>query len=309
MDLNFPYNAAASSSILSRNSSNKRSDPGYEDKGPARKKAKTAKSELAGGDAGGRKVFLNKLRAICNRVAVHCQPAGGGLRDGKELLRLFIRDAMGPSSKRWTPRDLECRHAGMRPDGVEMCQTAGTRDMGKANAFLIRTLKSDLRKWLKAKKTDPNFDWSESESEEDDEGGDEFDDDVVELRVPTSSFNADDYPSSQPEKSQISTKQRLTLLTYLLAHSESRADFSQALRDLGDKTLCLVHLCGCGISSTELPNGACVTGSHLKLASAEVNRIHTHYHEVIRRKSTKVQYIALLKSIQGEPDGQFDDVF
>ena len=41
-------------------------------------------------EAGSRKQFLNSLRAICDRWAVHVQVEGSeGAADGKELLRIF----------------------------------------------------------------------------------------------------------------------------------------------------------------------------------------------------------------------------
>jgi hypothetical protein len=281
----------------------KRSDPGFEI--PPSKKQKR---EV--GDSASRKIFLNQLRAICDRWVVHVEVndligEAEGVVDGKEVLRLFIRDFL-PRSK-FKLVDCKCRHEkGRLPLGKEMCQTGGTVDMGKASAFVMSDLKKALYEWLNNRKRNP------ADVVTDIEDVSEGEDEEGELDLP-SSYDPDHYPSSDPRPGdkgykRKSTKQRLTVLQYLLSHSQSRADFSRAFAGLCDPDLYLVHLCGCGLNSMSL-RGSCVTGSHLKLARAELNREHIHYHYVLDNAPSKESYLALLAAMKGSLEGKFDDVF
>lgn len=301
MERYFSITSAATSST-SRPS--KRPDPGF-GKPPAKKQKKHGGSEGTS-----RKVFLNQLRAICDRWVVHLrmpleEAAGEVVVDGKEVLRLFIRDSM--QTAKFNLVDCRCRHAsGRLPPTKEMCQTGGTVDLGKASAFVMADLKGSLYTWLAARKRDPAVLVTDVEDMSDSE-----EDDVEDLL--SSSFDPTEYPSSQLKAGddgfkRKSTKQRLTVLQYLLCHSHSRADFNRAFKGLCDPDLYLVHLCGCGINTTSL-RGACVTGSHLKLAPAELNREHVHYHYVLENALSKESYLTLLDGMKGSLEGKFDDVF
>lgn len=299
---------SASTSKVSRIGS-KRSDPGFEI--PPSKKQKKG---VSGGESTSRKHFLNQLRAICDRWVVHVkvndlirETDGAGVVDGKEVLRLFIRDFL-PRGK-FQLVDCKCRHGnGRLPLGKERCQTGGTVDMGKASAFVMSDLKKALYEWLNNRKRNPADVVTEIE-DDDSEGEDEEGD----SELPSSSYDHEHYPSSLPRPgakgyNRKSTKQRLTVLQYLLSHSQSRADFSRAFAGLCDPELYLVHLCGCGLNSMSL-RGSCVTGSHLKLARAELNREHVHYHYVLENAPSKESYLALLAAMKGSLEGKFDDVF
>ena len=302
MDRYFSINSASTSNT-SRPS--KRPDPGF-GKPPAKKQKRDV-----GGEGTSRKVFLNQLRAICDRWVVHIRASieevvGEGVVDGKEVLRLFIRDYL--QSAKFTLVDCKCRHGdGRLPPEREMCQTGGTVDLGKASAFVMADFKKALYSWLNDRKSDPAVLVTDIE----DMSGSEEEDDEVE--PPSSSFDLELYPSSQLKPGdegfkRKSTKQRLTVLQYLLSHSHSRADFSRAFKGLCDPDMYLVHLCGCGINTIGL-RGACVTGSHLKLAPAELNREHIHYHFVLENASSTESYLTLLDGMKGSLEGKYDDVF
>jgi len=257
-----------------------------------------------------RKKFLNDLRAICDRWAVHVKVDDSMVAvDGKEVLRAFLRDILlPPPGKKFPLKECGCRHGkGLLPPGKEMCMTAGTVDTGKANAFVMFDLKQMLRSWLNSKK---RHSVEVTDVEDSSEGGS---DDECETQPLESSYNPLAYPSSPLKPGDIgfkrkSTKQRLAILFYLLHHSGDRVSFSRAFKELCDPELHLVHLCGCGLSIDGL-KGSCVTGSHLKLASAELNREHVHYHFVLQLAPSKEAYLQLWSAIKGSEDGRFDDVF
>lgn len=266
-------------------------------------------------EAGSRKQFLNSLRAICDRWAVHVKvdaSSVGKVVDGKELLRLFLRDTLPPKGKRFPLQECECRHKdGYLPSGLEMCMTSGTSDNNKAQAFVMSDLKQTLRQWLKAHQKNITAVITDVEDSVEEE-----DNDVEESRsqpISLSSFDAEQYPSSPLKPGDVgwkrkTTKQRLTILFYLLAHSNSSEAFNKAFKQLCEPNLHLVHLCGCGLSTGTL-HGACVIGSHLKLASAELNREHVHFHYVLAQLPSKESYLATLAAIKGGSHGKFDDVF
>jgi hypothetical protein len=52
-----------------------------------------------------------------------------------------------------------------------------------------------------------------------------------------------------------------------------------------------------------------VEGSHLKLATAELNREHVSYHFVLGNCTTRESYLQMLAAVKGSADGKFDDVF
>jgi hypothetical protein len=263
------------------------------------------------GEASSRKQFLNSLRAICDRWAVHVRGEGDAVVDGKELLRLFLRDTLPPKGKKFPLQGCDCRHkGGYLPSDREMCRTAGTVDNGKANAFVMSDLKHSLRNWLKTKRRNPHFEVTDVEDSDEEE---------VELEesasqpISLSSYDVDRYPSSPVKQGDSgwkrkSTKQRLTVLFYLLHHSNSCDTFNSAFKELCLPDLHLVHLCGCGLNIEGL-YGACVVGSHLKLASSELNREHVHYHFVLAHSKSKEAYLATLAAIKGGSGGRFDDVF
>jgi hypothetical protein len=266
-----------------------------------------------GGETSGRKLFLNQLRAICDRRAVNVkvddlleEGEEVGVVDGREVLRLYLRDRL---QSRYRLSDCECRHGdGRHPPEMGMCQTGGTVDNGKASSFVMSDFKKDLYAWLDGRKRYQNFVATDPEFDADDD-----EDDDLGLGPSEPLYDSRQYPSSQPHAGQFgyrrkTTKQRLTILQYLHSHSHSRADFISAFRQLGDPDLYLVHLCGCGINTQSL-KGACVRGSHMKLASAELNRDHIHYHFVLENASSKESYEALLAGMKGSLEGKYDDIF
>lgn len=264
-------------------------------------------------EAGSRKQFLHSLRAICDRWAIHVHIEGSeGVADGKELLRYFLRETLPPKGKKFPLRECECRHKdGFLPSGKEMCKTSGTVDNGKAQAFVMSDFKQSLRLWLKSKqKSNATLvtDVEDSSVEEENEV-----EETSSQPVSLSSYDADRYPSSPLKPGDAnwrrkSTKQRLAVLFYLLSHSDKRDAFNSAFKQLCAPGLHLVHLCGCGLN-TETLHGACIVGSHLKLARAELNREHVHYHFVLSHLSSKESYLAALSAIKGGAGGKFDDVF
>lgn len=261
-----------------------------------------------------RKKLLNDLRAICDRWAVHVEVDNSTTHhvvDGKELLRMFLRDILlPPKEKKFSLQECKCRHGeGHLPPGKDMCMTGGTVDAGKANAFVMSDLKQTLRTWLKSKKKHSLVEVTDVEDSDieisDDEGESQ--------PFPESSYTVSAYPSSPLKPGDVgykrkSTKQRLCVLTYLVSHSDTRDSFNRAFKQLCEPDLHLVHLCGCGLNIDGL-KGACVTGSHLKLAPAELNREHVHYHYVLQMAPSKDAYLKIWDAIRGSAEGRFDDVF
>lgn len=298
------YKNIASSSL-------KRAAPSIDSSVAPKKSRKTKTPRTTTGDDeddANRKQFLRQLRAICDRYAVHMKAvdAAGKKVDGKELLRLFLRSELLGLYKL---EPCQCVHGGGHlPPGKEPCRTGGTKDKLKAVAFVKHTLKGALRDWLEANKSDPDLAISDVESSDEEEGG-EVEEDAEESQpayIP-SSYALEAYPSSPESQKRKSTKQRLTVLYYLLSHSGTSSEFATAFRNLCDPDLHLVHLCGCGVCTGTFK--ACVTGSHLKLAKADLNREHVHYHRVLHAAPTKDAYLALCGAVKGSEGGRFDDVF
>lgn len=292
----------------------KRTNSGVDEPPPKRYKAEKHKGASGGNQTSGRKHFLNQLRAICDRRAVNVvvddlygEDEEVGVVDGREVLRLFLRVRL---LRRYRLSDCDCRHKdGRHPPEMEMCQTGGTVDSGKASAFVMADFKKDLYEWLDGRKRCQNYVVSDVELAEDEDEEDDLD--LAGFSQPP--YDPRHYPSSQPRPREFgymrkTTKQRLTVLQYLYSHSQSRATFNLAFRELCDPKLHLVHLCGCGIN-TESLRGSCVTGSHMKLASAELNREHVHYHFVLENAPSNESYRTLLAGMKGSLDGKFDDVF
>lgn len=276
----------------------------------SRQTSKRSKGENEVGHS--RKKMLNDLRAICDRWAVHVKVDDGlttsAVVDGKELLRLFLRDILlPPKGNKFPLQECQCRHRkGFLPAGKDKCMTAGTVDSGKANAFVVSDLKQTLRSWLKSRSKSADVTDVEDESDEDDDDGEGE-------PFPESSYTPSVYPSSplkpgDPGYKRKSTKQRLAVLHYLVSHSDTRVSFNCAFKQLCEPGLHLVHLCGCGLNIDGL-KGSCVTGSHLKLAPPELNREHVHYHFVLQNAPSKDAYLRIWDAIKGSEEGRFDDVF
>ena len=266
-------------------------------------------------DVGNRKEFLNSLRAICDRWAVHVKVDGGEgvVVDGLEVLRRFMRDTLPPKGKKFPLQECECRHRrGFLPPGLEMCRTSGTVDKNKAQGFVMSDFKRSLREWLRPKQRDPNSIVSDIEDSDSEEEAGDMEEVQSSQPISLSSFDTAQYPSSpQPGDSgytRKSTKQRLPVLFYLLYHSDTCESFKLAFKQLCKPDLYLVHLCGCGLNTDTL-RGACVVGSHLKLAPLELNREHVHFHFVLAQLPSKESYLATLNAIRGGSDGKYDDVF
>lgn len=272
---------------------------------------KRAKPSVAPGHS--RKKFLNDLRAICDRWAVHVSVDGSQVVvDGKELLRLFLRDTLLPATGSKFPlKECKCRHAkGFLPPGKDKCLTGGTVDAGKAQAFVMSDLKKALRQWLQSRKRHTAEVTEVEDSEEEDSDNDAAGESQP---LTESSYAQSAYPSSPLKPGDLgyvrkSTKQRLTVLQYLVSHSDTRVSFDRAFKQLCEPDLHLVHLCGCGLNIDGL-HGACVTGSHLKLAPSELNRDHVHFHFVLHAAPSQDAYLRMWGAIQGSDGGKFDDVF
>jgi hypothetical protein len=273
------------------------------------------RAKLESSEAGTRKEFLNSLRAICDRWAVHVKFDDGeeGVVDGVEVLRRFLRDTLPPKGKKFPLQECGCRHGGgYLPLGVEMCRTSGTVDKNKAQGFVMSDFKQSLREWLRSKQSDPNSIISDVEDSDLEEEAGDAEEAHMSQPISLSSFDALKYPSSpQPGDSgyaRKSTKQRLPVLFYLVHHSNTRETFKNVFKQLCKPDLYLVHLCGCGLN-TEALKGACVVGSHLKLAPSELNREHVHYHFVLAQLSSKESYLTTLDAIKGSSGGKYDDIF
>lgn len=278
---------------------------------PATKKARTTTEA----DETGRKPFLRKMRAICDRYAVHAVSVDAQAVEGIELLRRFMRDEL-PKCYPLTP--CTCHHAGDRlPPGVPMCASGGTPDTSKqrkANGFVMASAKNYLRKWLaKLVPEDVEVDDEDLVDSEDEGSGDEIGDDEEPSQVTiASSYNAGHYPSTPVAQRsgahRKSTKGRLMVLYYLSAQASTRKSFLEAYRALCDVNTQLVHLCGCGLAGEGMAS-ACVVGSHVKVATADLNRRHTHYHHVLRNATSKERYLKLLEGIRDSEGGEMNDVF
>lgn len=289
----------------STNNTSKRRNAGDD---PAVRPTKRLKSES---EVNSRKQFLNGLRALCDRWAVHVQVGSSVGVDGKELLRHFLRETLPPKGKKFPLQECECRHKdGFLPSNKEKCMTGGTVDMNKAQAFVMSDFRQSLRQWLQSCQRNPHEVVTDLEDSEEEEIEVE---EIGSQPISLSSYDPEHYPSSplkkgDPDWKRKATKQRLTILSYLVFHSDTREAFNRAFKQLCQPDLYLVHLCGCGLNSETL-RGACVTGSHLKLAPAELNRDHVHYHFVLSQISSKQAYIGALAALKGGSNGKFDDVF
>lgn len=241
-----------------------------------------------------------------------------GIHSGLELLRLFLRDVFSETVGRkfYPVKELECRHrhASFRPVGVPACLTGGTKDKGKAQGLVLSDFKKRLRKWLDERTVGDNPE--AGLSDEDSEDGDDTIEMVthlesgVESQLTTiSSWDAQCFPSSQPIAggNRKSTKARMVVITYLHHHSVTAQEFREAYKALTTSDAALLHLCGCGLASDTQPG--CVEGSHLKLASLELNRSHTHVHFTLKLATSGPAYQAMLNAIRGSEGGVYDDVF
>ena len=276
------------------------------------------------GAAKGRKLFLGHLRATCERWSSQVdlgsmsgKPAGQA--EGLDVLRLFIRDTLTrpgtaeaeASGKKFPLSECQCRHTRVvgTPEGVDPCFTGGVKDAGKAQSFVMEDFRVTLLKWLKARQIS-SVELSDVEPVEVESDGESSED---EPEAPTSSFQVADYSSTDflapgRTKRRTTTKQRLTVLTYLLHHSDTLVEFKAAFKALCKSDAGLLHLCGCGISNDDHPM-SCVTGSHLKLESQDLNQDHTHLHFALRLVSTRDGYLKMLDSLRGSRGGLYDDVF
>jgi len=266
-------------------------------------------------DEEGRKRWLKQLRAMCDRKSTVVMVGGVGNLSGLELLRLFVLDVFSDSGaykKVFPMMKLECRHETeeFRPVGITACYTSGTKDKGKAQGFVLSDLKKKLRQWLNDRTISdkPEADLSDDDSDDGTATEREYSP-VVPSLPPSSSWDASKYPSSQTagDGARKSTKARLVVLTYLHHHSTSKDTFREAFKALTTSNDALLHLCGCGLANADL-NG-CVTGSHLKLASLDLNREHTHLHFTMRLATSGEGYSQMLQSISGSAGGAYDDVF
>jgi hypothetical protein len=281
---------------------------------PPRKRSRATESSEEG-----RKKWLKELRAICDRKATVVAAAGHGSKgnnSGLEILRLYLRDVfseVGDKPRLFPMKELECRHqdADFRPSHVEACYAGGTIDKGKAQGFVLSDFKKKLRRWL-VSCTDGE-DLEAGLSDEDKLSSEE--EEVIQVVVPEGSQVSDSswdplkYPSSTPVEGsrRRSTKARLMVLTYLHQHSATAHEFREAFKALTTSDDALLHLCGCGLGSDA--SRGCITGSHLKLASLELNRDHTHVHFTLRLATTGEGYQSMLQAIRGSRGGEFDDVF
>ena len=261
----------------------------------------------------GRRKWLKQLRAMCDRKSTVVVVNGVGNLSGLELLRLFVLDVfseLGTGKKVFPMKKMECRHESdeFRPVDVIACYTSGIKDKGKAQGFVISDLKKKLRHWLNDRtiSDNPEADLSDESTE-----ADSVAEDVMSpTLLPPSSWDPEKYPSSQTAGDGVarkSTKGRLVVLTYLHHHAETQVAFRKAFKGLTTSDDALLHLCGCGLGTSEY--AGCVTGSHLKLASLDLNREHTHLHFTLRLATSGVGYRQMLEAISGSNDGVYDDVF
>jgi hypothetical protein len=293
------------------------------------KRAKTLDVEGGGKRAlslaEGRKLFLGHLRATCERYSskVDLGEFGAGpigRVEGLDILRLFLRDVLAKpemsslqcevQGKKFPLSACSCRHkiVGV-PSGLQPCYTGGIKDNKKAQAFVMEDFRIVLLKWLRAHLVDS----TDTVSDVEEMHGEEVESEEDNEPSQATSFIPSDYPSSpflasDRKKKRVTTKQRLVVLQYLRHHSQSFAAFRVAYKALCDPNVNLLHLCGCGISDSEHPNG-CVTGSHLKLASQELNRDHVHVHFTLKLASSREKYLQMLESLKGGKEGVYDDVF
>lgn len=281
---------------------------------PALKKSRLVDEDVAKHQ---RATFMNKLRAKAERWTFESENI-----DGKDVIRIFLRENL---KELFPLRKCDCHHKSRRPEGIESCKTGGIVDAKKAQGFVasdfdrrfrnylasheVKSVEKGVRR-LKKEVQDEVQSWF---GDDDDEADVEIVEDSSQFPLsmpPASDFDEAEFPSSSPVPTakRKSTKQRLTVLYYLLEHSGSRKEFEEAWVGLQDPELQLVHLCGCGLSYGTF-KGACVVGSHMKLATAELNREHAHFHFILRGAATRAQYLQQLACFKGSHDGRFDDVF
>jgi len=281
---------------------------------------------------------LQSCRAICDRMSSRVDALNTGARgqhDGRELFRLFLielfsenyKPAAGKSAQLVFSK-LNCRHEdpGFRPVGTSQCVSAGTLEAGKASGFVMSDFRRNkLRPWLKSKIPLQGDAFLGVSSDDEDMKDEELDgleaddsDHRLQPQVPTSDFDADGFPSSQPYKldkdgnrvaSRVSTKARVCMLSYLHSRSGTPEEFKEAWRALVRTKDPLVHLCGCGLGwkTDKATFVGCCKGDHLKLASQELNLEHTKVHFALGLAKTSKGYQGMLKGIRESAD--FDDVF
>lgn len=270
----------------------------------------------ASSEASGRARFLNQCRAICDRRAstVNIEGSGGrGHTTGLELFRIFLLDLFNPVSPfHYKLVALNCRHSDRRPltDDKGCCQSGGVLDINKAAGFVMSDFKRNkLRKWLFSKTAEGVTPESDIESDDDE------DDDDQEVPLPSQSSESFDqfaYPSSSQvgddgKAKRKTTKQRLCLLAYLSARArEGPVHFKAAWDLLIRSDEMLLHLCGCGLGKDTSFKG-CVSPSHLKLGSQELNNAHTHIHFTFASAQSVEGYRTIQSAVAA--NAEFADVF
>lgn len=108
------------------------------------------------------------------------------------------------------------------------------------------------------------------------------------------------------------TKMRAATLGYLWGFADRPAELREQFRRLRtDRSLAVLHLCGCGIcykaeSGARVPG--CVEHSHLRLGSLEENSSHRNFHAMINfaRDGDYAQQCAIIHRVDnGHGDGVF----
>jgi len=125
------------------------------------------------------------------------------------------------------------------------------------------------------------------------------------------SVDVSDIPSSQDSAAQLiargsSTKMRAATLGYLWNFADDPRQLRTEFKRLrSDATVCVLHLCGCGLCFTE-PSGVKVVGcaerSHLKLGSSEENGRHRTFHHMLELSPVPA-YAGLVAIIHQARDG------
>lgn len=232
-----------------------------------------------------RAVWLKSLRAKCAR-----RMTGTGCDNDLDILRRWVIELFSESGP-YPLKSLACRHSQStrRPDGVTVCRSTGTKDANKAMGIVLFDLKKHLRVYIEKKlggkiKSVDLADDSDDDDEDFEDG--ESDDEAQTVRplkrgryeLPESQVSVEEYPTSSPNQKRVSTKVRVHVLTYLLAHSEDITQFEMAYRQLVQTDNVVLHLCGCGVSKG---GNSCVEPTHLELGQQSVNMAHTAIHAAL----------------------------
>jgi hypothetical protein len=102
-----------------------------------------------------------------------------------------------------------------------------------------------------------------------------------------SGLSTSSHDSDIQSSSRVSTKMRAATLAYLCQFADQPLRLREEFRRLrSDRTICVLHLCGCGLSSHNSAGTrylGCSEPTHLRLGLQRENAFHASYHKVLQQ--------------------------